>query len=459
MKISNILYAHSAALCLFLSMSLQTFSQSVEVKWNDVHQKITGFGASGGNISAENFMKLSEADREKLCDLFFSVDKGIGLSMVRNELYFLIEPAPGVWDWTKDSAQVWLMNQAKKRGVNYFWSTSWSMPAWMKDNNNVNKGGYLLQSHYQDYADYLSKYVQEYKSRFSIDIRVISPQNEPDVNASYESCLWNATRFTNFIKYNLGPTFARDGIKAKIMIPEPGSLLLVPKFADSAMNDPDARKYIDIIAGHQYNQTYFSAKEPKLPPDTLQEPYLPARQYGKEYWQTEVSFIGGKPDYSMKWGLGTGMLIHNAMVKAEFNAWVWWAFLNSWGDNEGLADLTGNTYKISKRLYSLGNWSKFVRPGYVMIGITNSPAPGLFCTAFKNPGTGEFAIIFINKNSSPVNIPVIFSGIKVDSTVPWVTSETYDLEKQDVVKSNSTKTGFTANIKAYSITTFSGKGY
>jgi len=69
--------------------------------------------------------------------------------------------------------------------------------------------------------------------------------------------------------------------------------------------------------------------------------------HGKELWQTEVSFIGGKPDPGIGWGLGAALLIHNAMVGGEVNAWVWWVFLNNWKDNEGLTDLAGDSFVVT----------------------------------------------------------------------------------------------------------------
>lgn len=444
MKKNSIPFICFAVTCLFFILQIQVFSQSVEVSWNDEHQRITGFGASGGNSSAENFMKLPEEDKKKLCDLFFSVEKGIGLTVVRNELYWHIEPFPGVWDWGKDTAQVWLMNEAKKRGATLFWSAVWSMPGWMKDNNKHTDGGHLTTSHYQDYADYLARYVQEYKKRFDLDIYGISVTNEPNIGPNYQSCIWDGPTLRTFIRDFMKPTFIRQGVKAKIIMPEYSIWKF--DFADSVLSDSKAVEAVDIVAAHQYWHT-----------DSLLEAYPLAKKLNKELWQTETSGIDGKPDDSMVFGLKYAKEIHNAMVGAEVNSWVWWVFLNSWGDNEGLATMHANKYTISKRLYSLGNWSKFVRPGYIMIGITHTPAPGIFCTAFKNPATGEFAIIMINKNLENVSIPVRFSGFSAKTVVPWITSDTYNLDKQAVVKSNAGKKGFAANLAGNSITTFTGE--
>jgi hypothetical protein len=110
---------------LMVLSSLSTNAQTAVMRWNSVHQQITSFGASSSNSSAFNFMKLSETDKVDLCDLFFSQEKGIGLIMLRNELYsFKIVDVKDSLDWSRDEEQIWLMSDAKKRGADYFWSAS-----------------------------------------------------------------------------------------------------------------------------------------------------------------------------------------------------------------------------------------------------------------------------------------------------------------------------------------------
>jgi len=439
----------------FAGFSQQTNSIPVTVNFVDVHQCITGFGVSGGNSSASNFKKLTPDRQKYICDLLFNIENGIGLSMVRNELYWTIEPSAGIWDWTKDNDQIWLMNEAKKRGVDYFWSATWSMPAWMKDNDTIKHGGHLKLEHYQNYADYLSKYVQEYKKRFDLDIKAVSITNEPALSTGYQSCQWNGAQLRNFIKNNMGPTFKRDGLQAKILMPESHVSTNLPLEADSTMNDPIARDYVSILGWHQYNQSY-DGKNPFFPPSTPIAAYKPAKTYNKEIWQTEVSFIGGKPDSIINWGLGTSLLIHNAMAEAEVNAWVWWVPLNSWNDNEGLADISGDKYIVTKRLYCFGNWSKFIRPGYFMVGTAYQPAPNVYVSAFKNPKTKDFVVVLTNNNPDAKTVSLSFVGLKSKSLTPWVTSANKNLMAQPVIKGN--KNVFSISLEGSSVTTLVGKG-
>jgi len=426
----------------------------VTIDFADQRQLIAGFGASGGNDSAANFRKMTAANQTRLCDLLFDQEKGIGLSILRSELFYRIEPSPGVWDWTQDEDQVWLMNGAKKRGVKYFWSACWGMPAWMKDNKDVNNGGHLLPERYQDYADFLSRYIREYKSRFDLEIQAISMSNEPDVTAKYESCLWSGAQMRDFIKNNLAPAFARDHVKAQIMAPESSNWSHLEAYADPLMADLEVRQLVGIVAAHQYDQTYESETQPKYPPATPLARYAPAETYGKQLWQTEVSFIGGTPDMSIKWGIGTALLIHNAMVGAEVNAWHWWAMLNSWKDNEGLADLAGDGCILTKRLFALGNFSKFVRPGFHMTGATHSPLTGVYVTAFRDAATGKFAIVAINDTAAGVALHFNVPGYNLRKVTPWVTSAELNLARQAGI--DAPIGGFEATLEAKSVTTYEG---
>jgi hypothetical protein len=53
---------------------------------------------------------------------------------------------------------------------------------------------------------------------------------------------------------------------------------------------------------------------------------------------------------------------------------------------KSLADWNSPT--IPKRAFVLGNYSKFVRPGWVRVGVSGT-VNGLSVTAFKDPATGD----------------------------------------------------------------------
>ena len=446
-------------LFLFPMLAVATPSAApaeVTVRWANTHQRITGFGGSGGNDSAASFQKLTPSNQQRLCDLLFDAKRGIGLNMVRNEIYaWRIQPTQGVWDWIKDNDQVWLMRQAKARGATNFWSAVWSPPLFMKSNGILTNGGSFLKEYSQAYADFLVRYVREYKTRFDLDIQAVSISNEPEVKQSYQSTVWSGEEMRDLIRDYLGPTFRKEGLPTRIIVPENCTWDHLAKWADVILADAGARQFVDIIAAHQYDQSY-TGSEPKFPPSTPETAYPAAKTHGKEFWQTEVSFIGGKPDPGIGWGLGTALLIHNAMLGGEVNAWIWWVFLNPWKDNEGLTDIAGDSFVVNKRLWTFGNFSRFVRPGWVMIEATSNPATNVYLTAFKDPSSGQFALIAINNADEATVLQTKFDGFSCSSLTPWVTDAASDLAEKPPVA--GPVTGFPLVLGAKSVTTFVGVG-
>ena len=112
-------------------------------------QLIDGFGFSEAFHAARTIRFLEEKDQNNLLNLMFSPNGGMGYSILRNEIgegpegagksdgtVASIEPKPGEFNWTGDEDQIWLMNEAKKRGCTRFLSSAWSPPAWMKSNGD-----------------------------------------------------------------------------------------------------------------------------------------------------------------------------------------------------------------------------------------------------------------------------------------------------------------------------------
>jgi len=57
----------------------------------------------------------------------------------------------------------------------------------------------------------------------------------------------------------------------------------------------------------------------------------------------------------------------------------------------------------------MGNYSKFVRPGYVRVGVTGAPS-SVQIVPFMNPADGIFAVVGLNSGSSAVQVSFFVSG-------------------------------------------------
>jgi glucuronoarabinoxylan endo-1,4-beta-xylanase len=397
-------------------------SPTATINWTDVHQQIDGFGA------ASAFTGTGITDSQ--ADLFWSTSSGVGLSLLRTQ----IQP-----DGTYPESAT--MQKAQARGVK-IWGAPWTPPANMKTNNSLTNGGSLLAIDYQAYANYLSQYVLTLKNSYGISLYALSVQNEPDFTATYRSCTWTAQNIHDFILNNLGPTMASSGLTTKIMASEPSQWGRLSTYENTTFNDSAAAAFVGIAAAHNYDSSGNLDNA---------SPYPLAQNQGKALWETEVAtfdtFTG-----SMSNGLIWAQRINDWMTIANGNAWhYWWLIDGGNGDNEALLSPTGAT---TKRLFVMGNYSKFVRPGYVRIGATASPVGGVSISAYKDPSTGKFAIVAINHNGSNTVLNFALNGFAATSVTPWVTSSSLDLVQQTSITVGGS--AFTATLPASSVTTFVG---
>ena len=120
-----------------------------------------------------------------------------------------------------------------------------------------------------------------------------------------------------------------------------------------------------------------------------------------------------------------------------------------------MTDLAGDTFIVNKRLWAFGNFSRFVRPGWVMIGATSNPATNVFVSAFKDPSpANQFALVVINHTDAAVVLQTRFDGFSCAALTPWATDAASDLTEKPPVKGLSASASLVLDPK--SITTFVG---
>ena len=369
-------------------------------------QQIDGFGFSEAFGMARGIQSLEEKDRNDLLNLMFSPSGGMGYSILRNIIgegpanshpgqNASIEPEPGVFNWTGDDDQVWLMNEAKKRGCGRFMSTSWSPPAWMKTTGKVENGGELKPAMYQQFADYLATYAIEYKKRYGLDIYAISPANEPDFTAEkYASCRWTGGQMKKFLRENLIPTFSSKGVTAQIVIDEHAH------WSDESINeildDSVCAKAIQIVAAHAYAET----SSPFMEISKRTGRFNIALGMGKRVWETEVS-AGDAQLTNMADGVYWARVIHTHMIEDDVSAWLYW-----WGTGPGgsrgsliTLDSAAKKYELTKRFFTIGQFARFIRPGYRRVDTQPEPAKNVYFSAYLDPTGKRLVCVAINDDS------------------------------------------------------------
>jgi glucuronoarabinoxylan endo-1,4-beta-xylanase len=419
--------------------------QSGTVDWDTVYQRIDGFGASCA-FSGRTWAQYT-------ADIFFSTDNnvvysnksltasytnnGIGLSLLRSEVL-----PGGVWS----GSEVGLMQMANSYGVRN-WSTPWSPTNSFTSNGSLYEGSYLgygANATNLVYAQQLASYVYYMNDFFSIKLYALSIQNEPDyATYSEPSCLWNSQQIHDFTT-NLYNAFVAAGVSStKIMLPESANWTDHQGLAFDAMNDPNTAADVGIIANHDY-----------VADNAVGDQTVPAvvPTYGKALWETEVATEGDAPDGSIHNAMYWATRIHLFLTVPQVNAWNYWWLITGNSDNAGLM-LDGDI--PTKRMFVVGQYSRFVRPNYYRVGVSTSGS-GLLVSAFEETNSANFAIVAINTN---VNIDISqtfnLTNFTAGSVTPWITSSSQSLAPQSSV--NASSGSFTYTIPAQSVVTFVGQ--
>ena len=148
--------------------------------------------------------------------------------------------------------------------------------------------------------------------------------------------------------------------------------------------------------------------------------------------------------------------IHGALTTGNFSAWFYWWAIDYVNDNGGLIiyDNTNWTYKIPKRVYALGNFSRFMRPGSTVLA-TSSTSSSIQATAVR-PTSGSVALVLANQSKSSTTVTVSLANLSnpPSSVTPYRTSAT---ENQAPLTPIPVSGGsFTITIPASSVVTVVG---
>lgn len=422
---------------LALIIAPSVFPQSATVTWTKTYQTIDGFGASTGYQERNPNLSAAQAD------CFFSVTNGscasgssIGLEWVR------IQDSEGGTN-TPDLATLQL---AVARGAKVFISFDFA------------SGG--APGNFASMTEYIVAKIQ-YLNSNGVPVAYLSPANEPDTS------LWTAAEFDQFISTSLAPGLAAANLSVPIVLGEDVHWFK-NDWVTPCMNDSNCSSHVAVVAGHIYgSSTIDGFPGGFLCCATYASTPVPSSAAAKRVWMTEANggFSGpcasdsGLANYdpSMADALIYAHNIHDFFTVVGGSAWMFWNLQaeSVWGPPNCNDGITDSNFNPAQRFYAIGNWSKFVRTGWVRIDATASPASGIYVTAFKETSSGNFAIVAINKNSSAGSVSFSLSGFPSVATVtPTLTSASVNLVDQANVTVSSG--AFSYLLPASSVTTFRG---
>ena len=431
----------------------QAATGTVTVDYSKPLQTIDGFGAAITWV-ANDFGNFSAANQTAILDALYNTNvPSAGLSWIRvGTMLCEFNPSPGTYDFNHyfiQSEMSWLNRVSATYGVNNVLASTWTPPAWMKSNNSCANGGSVLPEHYQDLANTKVLWLQNAQAALGREINIESVQNEPDVSASYDSCTYTTDQMTSFVTGYLKPALTSAGLTSKLMVPEPsvygGTSFFANNWAIPLLSNPTMAADVDIMATHGYGQL-----------QNLSQPCTTCTQYGKPYWQTEVMNNKGGYTGTITNGQTWSTSIYQALNKGGFRAWFYWWAINYTADNQGLINYSNTawTYQIPKRLYTIGHFSRFMRPGSTLLTSTSS-STSLESTA-AIPTTGSLALVLSNVSAQSITVTVSLASTASPpaSVTPYITSATQNQAQLAAIPVTASK--FTITIPANAIVTVVG---
>lgn len=406
-------------------------SSDVVVSLGSLQQKISGFGVS--SAWAGNYADASHAEA------LWSTSTGAGLTLLR------IRYGDGLG----------IAKSAASYGVTV-WMTPWGTGTngtpggtftTTQSNPNGCTGSMPVLTNPAGLAGALSTWVQNAKTQ-GVPIYAVSAGNEPDSCGINQTTSYSATQMATWIE-TLGPAMADIGVK--VMAPETMNWYAFPSYFTAIKNNAKAYGYVDIFAGHRYGRGPDNTST-----DVVAANKAIAADTSKEYWQTEVDTGTASGDSSGD-GISSALLMagqmHADLTVANLNAWhIWWLY-NAAGNGGFLFDTTNKVW--SKRLWVLGNYSRFVRPGFRRVSTSGTVPSGVLLTAYTNPTDGTVAIVAVNRNTSATNLSLFITGAAPCSMTPYVTSSSDSLASKSAVTVSGSR--FSFSLGGQSVTTFVGK--
>ena len=195
-------------------------------------QTILGVGGALTDASAETFAKLPKAKQQEFLKAHFDVETGIGYTLARTNIHSC-DFSSGSYTYVSEGdkeLKSFSINHDRQFRIPFIkqslaaadgklnlYASPWSPPAFMKDNNNMLRGGKLRPEFYQSWANYFAKFIKAYEAE-GVPVWGLTIQNEPMATQRWESCIYSAEEERDFLKNHLGPTIRKAGLADKKII-------------------------------------------------------------------------------------------------------------------------------------------------------------------------------------------------------------------------------------------------
>jgi beta-glucosidase len=425
------------------------------------YQPILGMGTSIEESTVNNMLKMSPEKRKEFITQLLDPETGMGNTLFRvtigtadftGQPFYTYYDGTGTElngnpDWDNVTGNGFSIQKDRDYGIIQvikeiqdvaselgladeikFFASSWTPPGWMKEptsasnsypnNDLLLKGGRLSEDDIDDLAKYYVRYIEEYKKE-GIPIYAMTLQNEPLLEIDYPSCYITATQ-----EAKLAEAIKNELANSAILSEEEKDVKVwafdhnfdgAQSYVNELFATEAGRENIDGIAFHPYGGV----------PSTMGGLY---NTYQDEYTMhlTERSVWGTNGANDIVDWLRNGAQSYNAWVtmldsKIAPHQWVGTPdptmFVQDANNRE--------RYWSTPEVYLIGQFTKYVRPGYVRIDTNNGSSSTVSNVAFKDPETGKIVLIVVNRSGVDQNFKTVLDGTQFNATLPAGNVATY----------------------------------
>ena len=381
------------------------------------------------------------------------------------------------YDWSRCQGQRFFLDKAKEYSVeNIVLFANSPNVQFTRNGKAYSDNGHkanLKADCYDDFAQYMARVAAQYRN-WGYPVNYISPVNEPQYDWAghdQEGCGWINSEVAKLTR-ELDSALDAEGLAdVKIVLAEAASWNEAFKvngnaeYSDCINNffSPSHDNYVGnlthvapIFGGHSYwtDGTWNGMR------DVRAQVAESAKSHNISLWQTEWSMLGDGysefPGYEnsteMDIALVMDKVIHNDLTVGQMTSWSFWTSMDvsRWGQLNRfmLIDFTpaGGTYSIhledegsykaDANLWVLGNYSRFIRPGYQRVDF-NVPAESrtFFGSAYISPEQDRLVVVVSNLSDSAVKCRLSLKDLQPKAVTSYTTTLKKHLQPQQLTPS------------------------
>lgn len=384
----------------------------------------------------------------------------------------LLIAAPGAaLDQNKQRGQIRFMQEAYARGVENFVAFSNSPPVWATKNGLAHPGDgsgigstNLNPAQLENFSAFLAQVLKHLRDSAGVPVNYISPINEPTWDwqgQSQEANRYNASEMKAVYRslalalknQGLESLVAIDGVEAveySAALSDNYKILFDKNIYNAGMNNRNLgvyKNYIDHFLADEEQRLlldnkislhgYWSDAWPERL-GTLRDltwENVQTLAPGAKIWMSEFCILGdatsarnfggnGFNPQDMHYALHVAKIIHRDLIRLNASAWHWWLALTPYDYKDGLIKINSalepDSLQDSKVMWALGNFSRFIRPGFVRIDLPFvDNFSGLMASAYKNPRDNSLALVIINSSDKTQTLSLNLNNLPAAKS-PWV---------------------------------------